>query len=516
LFRSKLSEVSPAPVSIDENLNIQSKNSLEMMFCTRPLGYQPIYSSTITISKTVKDFLYDEGDFEEKGRLHFDNSASSGTEYLHGKESLSHDKAYNFSDTDDSNSINARRYKKSVVEEQSTESRIKPKNFESELSNPHEYHGVPERMQSDLWAKRNVQEEFMPALLDLEMPGNHQYDSETSKHSQPISYLLHSPGGTSAKNATASESWLGIQNAKFLPNSMVSNQPMFDTANQNDKAKPRLAEDYEKISHSKTESLSYPGDAAFLMHVDGGSKQDLLTVPKGDCAECHSAVSGQVLLTMGNIYHPQHFTCAHCRCELGTDIFFEHNGQPFCERDYQMLFAPKCGLCNDAIMEKCITAANRSFHPDHFVCAACGQQFGDSGFHEKDGQTYCSDDYFAMFAPRCRNCEQPILCNYISALHCQWHPECFVCQECRCPFESGTFYEHEGLPFCEKHFYSRSGSVCATCTQPIAGRCIAAMYKKFHPEHFSCSFCLQALNKGTFKEQNNKLYCHACFDKLFG
>ena len=129
------------------------------------------------------------------------------------------------------------------------------------------------------------------------MPGNHQYDSETSKHSQPISYLLHSPGGTSAKNATASESWLGIQNAKFLPNSMVSNQPIFDAANQNDKAKPRLAEDYEKISHSKTESLSYPGDAAFLMHVDGGSKQDLLTIPKGDCADCHSAVSGQVLLT---------------------------------------------------------------------------------------------------------------------------------------------------------------------------------------------------------------------------
>lgn len=43
-----------------------------------------------------------------------------------------------------------------------------------------------------------------------------------------------------------------------------------------------------------------------------------------------------------------------------------------------------------------------------------------------------------------------------------------------------------------------------------------AMFRKFHPEHFVCAFCLKQLNKGTFKEQNDKPYCHQCFDKLFG
>lgn len=42
------------------------------------------------------------------------------------------------------------------------------------------------------------------------------------------------------------------------------------------------------------------------------------------------------------------------------------------------------------------------------------------------------------------------------------------------------------------------------------------MFRKFHPEHFVCAFCLKQLNKGTFKEQNDKPYCHVCFDKLFG
>ena len=50
----------------------------------------------------------------------------------------------------------------------------------------------------------------------------------------------------------------------------------------------------------------------------------------------------------------------------------------------------------------------------------------------------------------------------------------------------------------------------------FAGRCITAMGQKYHPEHFVCSFCLKALKKGTFKEQSDKPYCHACFNKLFG
>jgi len=58
--------------------------------------------------------------------------------------------------------------------------------------------------------------------------------------------------------------------------------------------------------------------------------------------------------------------------------------------------------------------------------------------------------------------------------------------------------------------------ICAMCRQQITGRCITAMFRKFHPECFVCSFCLKQLNKGTFKEQGDKPYCHQCFDRLFG
>ena len=89
-------------------------------------------------------------------------------------------------------------------------------------------------------------------------------------------------------------------------------------------------------------------------------------------------------------------------------------------------------------------------------------------------------------------------------------------QDCRQPFQGGSFFDHEGLPYCETHYHAKRGSLCAGCSKPITGRCITAMFKKFHPDHFVCTYCLKQLNKGTFKEQNDKPYCHVCFEKVYG
>ena len=62
----------------------------------------------------------------------------------------------------------------------------------------------------------------------------------------------------------------------------------------------------------------------------------------------------------------------------------------------------------------------------------------------------------------------------------------------------------------------RKYPICAACTKQIQGRCITAMMRKFHPEHFVCSYCLKQLNKGTFKERAEKPYCHECHYRLFG
>ncbi|XP_040165426.1 leupaxin isoform X1 [Anopheles arabiensis] len=246
------------------------------------------------------------------------------------------------------------------------------------------------------------------------------------------------------------------------------------------------------------------------------SRQGVNTTQKGCCNACDKPIVGQVITALGKTWHPEHFTCNHCNQELGTRNFFERDGNPYCEPDYHNLFSPRCAYCNGPILDKCVTALEKTWHTEHFFCAQCGQQFGEDGFHERDGKPYCRNDYFDMFAPKCNGCNRAIMENYISALNSQWHPDCFVCRDCREPFHGGSFFDHEGLPYCETHYHAKRGSLCAGCSKPITGRCITAMFKKFHPEHFVCAFCLKQLNKGTFKEQNDKPYCHQCFDKLFG
>ncbi|XP_052460938.1 uncharacterized protein LOC128019031 isoform X1 [Carassius gibelio] len=244
-------------------------------------------------------------------------------------------------------------------------------------------------------------------------------------------------------------------------------------------------------------------------------KLGVQTVAKGVCGACCKPIVGQVVTAMGRTWHPEHFVCTHCQEEIGSRNFFEREGQPYCERDYHHLFSPRCFYCNGPILDKVVTALDQTWHPEHFFCAQCGAFFGPEGFHEKDGKAYCRKDYFDLFAPKCGGCARAILENYISALSALWHPECFVCRECFTPFINGSFFEHDGQPYCEVHYHARRGSLCSGCQKPITGRCITAMGKKFHPEHFVCAFCLKQLNKGTFKEQNDKPYCQGCFIKLF-
>uniref|UniRef100_A0A8C5LGJ0 Paxillin n=1 Tax=Leptobrachium leishanense TaxID=445787 RepID=A0A8C5LGJ0_9ANUR len=280
----------------------------------------------------------------------------------------------------------------------------------------------------------------------------------------------------------------------------------------------RLVMAGKSVSSSPPSSVPKPGSQ--LDNMLGSLQSDLnklgvATVAKGVCGACKKPIAGQVVTAMGKTWHPEHFVCTHCQDEIGSRNFFERDGQPYCEKDYHNLFSPRCHYCNGPILDKVVTALDRTWHPEHFFCAQCGAFFGPEGFHERDGKAFCRKDYFDMFAPKCGGCTHAILENYISALNTLWHPECFVCRECFTPFINGSFFEHDGQPYCEVHYHERRGSLCSGCQKPITGRCITAMGKKFHPEHFVCAFCLKQLNKGTFKEQNDKPYCQNCFVKLF-
>ncbi|KAL8182783.1 UNVERIFIED_CONTAM: hypothetical protein K2H54_000832 [Gekko kuhli] len=109
--------------------------------------------------------------------------------------------------------------------------------------------------------------------------------------------------------------------------------------------------------------------------------QDLgvAAVPKGNCASCHKPIAGKVVTALGQTWHPEHFTCAHCRKVMGARPFFERDSKAYCQEDYHQLFSPHCAYCSAPIQEKVLTAMDQTWHPEHFFCAHCGKTFGNDG-----------------------------------------------------------------------------------------------------------------------------------------
>lgn len=57
----------------------------------------------------------------------------------------------------------------------------------------------------------------------------------------------------------------------------------------------------------------------------------------------------------------------------------------YCQKDYHEVFADKCATCGQMIVGQMISAANKKYHPEHFVCFSCKEKFTGPFFPADDG-----------------------------------------------------------------------------------------------------------------------------------
>jgi len=57
-----------------------------------------------------------------------------------------------------------------------------------------------------------------------------------------------------------------------------------------------------------------------------------------------------MVTAVGKLWHPEHFACVHCGRSLSSCNYFERNLEPYCERDYRLIFSPKCETCAGPIL----------------------------------------------------------------------------------------------------------------------------------------------------------------------
>lgn len=236
---------------------------------------------------------------------------------------------------------------------------------------------------------------------------------------------------------------------------------------------------------------------------------------KGTCNHCRGPIFGEMIQAMGKDFHPEHWVCAQCNDPLGTRNFYDVGGRPQCEQCFSTVGCARCAHCQKPILDRCITALGKKWHVEHFNCTKCLTPFPDGKFHEREGKPWCVPCFNGAFASTCGKCSQPIVGDMINAMGKHWHPDHFVCAFCGCSFSDGQFFPKDGLPFCRTHYLNQSQSICAGCGQSITGRVTEAFGKKFHPEHFVCSFCMNPLAGGGYQEKEGKPYCRPCAARLF-
>ncbi len=108
-----------------------------------------------------------------------------------------------------------------------------------------------------------------------------------------------------------------------------------------------------------------------------------------------------------------------------------------------------------------MAALGKPWHPACFVCAACGRPINGPNYSKRRGKPYHPQCFHEKFCPRCARCGELIPSRGLRALGKDWHPACFVCEAGGEPLRGKSFYEHEGKPYCERHYQELFGLRCA-------------------------------------------------------
>ncbi|KRY47035.1 Cytosolic purine 5'-nucleotidase, partial [Trichinella britovi] len=270
---------------------------------------------------------------------------------------------------------------------------------------------------ADLYAHSCCNLLYYPFFYFFRAPSMLMPHESTVEHEEtgPIDFSGLTPIDR-GRNVTISESMEGLSVGEPMTTHSVegTNSPMFGSFKR---AKHVRIDFNDSMTNSNSDSIQ--NDLA---------RYGINNVSNEECEACKKSIVGQVAIALGKMWHEEHFVCAHCGERLAHRNFYERSGSIYCEHDYHRLFSPRCAYCNTPIKEKCITALDQTWHPEHFYCAKCGRPIGEEIFHEKDGRAFCHKDYFTNFTPTCHGCKRPITGHYITALNCEWHSDCFVQQ----------------------------------------------------------------------------------------
>lgn len=132
----------------------------------------------------------------------------------------------------------------------------------------------------------------------------------------------------------------------------------------------------------------------------------------------------------------------------------------------------------------------------------------------------------------CKVCSKPIIGTLVRAMGNIYHVDCFTCYDCHKPcsdkFFAADIKIHDpnnpldlnstitiNVPLCEYDYFKGIDLICYTCDSAIRGSYITALGRKYHSDHFFCEICHKVFESDNYYANNDKIYCHFHYSKLY-
>ncbi|KAF2074103.1 hypothetical protein CYY_004588 [Polysphondylium violaceum] len=282
---------------------------------------------------------------------------------------------------------------------------------------------------------------------------NFSIDSTSSNQSSPPN--INSP---SFKNTTPLGSIIG-------PSAISTTPSMIATIEQQE-PKSLLS------SHRKPLAKSRSSDkVTTIINQISQSKQ----VRTSFCIACNLPISGHMAVAQGNHYHQECFKCYKCQKELGTKTFYRPIEQSSSSNNFVTLSSSptspskysssptllSVSLSQSPVLSpsslsssiSSISSSNttNSNHSSNNNNSNSNNHHHHHHHHNKSPKYICQS-CFNDTCPICPKCNSNVMYRCVNAMGKKWHPDHFCCVECQCLLLNTIYFEKNGLPYCQNDY----------------------------------------------------------------
>ncbi|KAF6031127.1 PRICKLE1 [Bugula neritina] len=156
--------------------------------------------------------------------------------------------------------------------------------------------------------------------------------------------------------------------------------------------------------------------------------------------------------------------------------------------------------------------SNCQWHPQCFVCEECEELLVNLIYFYKDEKIYCGRHYAEKQKPRCNFCDELIFAEECTEAEGScWHIKHFACFECKRQLGGTRYVMRDRVPYCCECFDRRLAEYCAACGKPIrvdeGQMSYGTQFWHASDTCFRCSTCDRVLLGRHFLSTNSSLYC---------